>query len=144
MVGKGDQITMKSNHITRTAGRSLALSGTTLLHAVNNVWQDNNRHALESDQTTAHGIYEGNVFINVNSLASDFKGRLYAASAGNTNCNKALGRACQVNAVENSKCALPKLDTSFLSDFAGFNIGSARTADQARAEVPVNTGVGKI
>jgi pectin lyase len=144
MVGKGDQITMKGNYITRTAGRSPALSGTTLLHAVNNVWQDNNGHALEGDQTTARGIYEGNVFINVNSLASDFKGQLYAASAGNTNCNAALGRACQVNALENTKGAFPKLDTSFFSDFAGLSIASARTAAQAKAEVPANAGVGKV
>jgi hypothetical protein len=35
------------NYITHKAGRSPAFSGTTLLHAANNVWQDNNGHALE-------------------------------------------------------------------------------------------------
>jgi hypothetical protein len=89
-------------------------------------------------------MYEGNVFIDVNSLASDFKGLLHAASAGNTSRNAALGQACQVNALENTKGAFPKLDTSFFSDFAGLSILSARTAAQAKAEVPIDAGAGKI
>jgi hypothetical protein len=62
----------------------------------------------------------------VNSLASELKGRLYAASAGNSNCNVALGRACQVNALDNTKGTFPKLETSFFSDFADLSIASAR------------------
>jgi pectin lyase len=79
----------------------------------------------------------------VNSLASELKGRLYAASAGNSNCNVALGRACQVNALDNTKGTFPKLETSFFSDFADLSIASARAAAQARAEVPLDAGVGK-
>jgi pectin lyase len=144
MVGKGDQITLKANYITRTAGRAPALSGSTLLHAVNNVWQDNNGHALEGGETTARGIFEGNVFINVKALSSDYKGRLFAASATNTNCNAAFKRACQSNAFYNSQGALPSQDSSFFADFAGLNIASAQSAASARANVPNNAGVGKV
>jgi pectin lyase len=69
---------------------------------------------------------------------------LYAALAGNTDCNVALRRACQVDALENSKGAFPKLDTSFFSDFAGVSIASASTAVQAKVDVSANADVGKI
>ena len=144
MVGTDDQITMKNNYITNTAGRSPALSGGTLLHAVNNVWQDNNGHALEGGDSKARGIFEGNAFINVRSLSSDYQGRLYAAAAGKTNCNAALGRVCQENSLVNSQGALPPVDTSFFSDFKGLNIASAKTATEARARVPRGAGVGKL
>jgi pectin lyase len=144
MVGKGDQITMKSNWITRTGGRSPALSGSTLLHAVNNVWQDNSGHALEGGDTNARGIFEGNVFTNVKALSSDYQGRLFAASSANKDCNAAFKRACQANTFYNSQGALPKQDTSFFSNFAGLNIASAQSAASARANVPNNAGIGKI
>jgi pectin lyase len=144
MVGKGDQITLKGNLISRTAGRAPALSGSTLLHAVNNVWRDNKGHALEGGETTARGIFEGNVFTNVKALSSDYKGRLFAASSTNTNCNAAFKRVCQANAFYNSQGALPPQDTSFFSDFAGLNIASAQSAASARANVPNNAGIGKV
>lgn len=144
MVGGDDQITMKNNYVTHTAGRSPALSGTTLLHAVNNVWEDNNGHALEGGEPTARGIFEGNVFINVNSLASDYQGRLYAASTGNTDCNAAFERACEANDLGDSQGTFPDPDSSFFSDFDGLTIASADSAAEARANVPTNAGVGKI
>ena len=144
MVGKNDQITMKSNWITNTAGRSPALSGSTLLHAVNNLWQDNNGHALEGGDTNARGIFEGNVFTNVKSLSSDYQGRLFAASSSSKDCSAAFKRACQANTFYNSQGALPRQDTSFFSDFAGLNIASAQSAQSARANVPNNAGIGKI
>jgi pectin lyase len=144
MVGKGDQITMKGNLITRTAGRSPALSGSTLLHAVNNVWQDNNGHALEGGETAARGIFEGNVFVNVKALSSDYQGRLFAASEASKDCKAAFGRECRANTFYNSQGALPPQDSSFFADFKGLSVASAQSAQSARANVPNNAGVGKI
>ena len=146
MVGTDDQITMKGNYISRTAGRSPALSGGTLLHAVNNVWEDNNGHALEGGEEAARGIYEGNVFINVKSMVADYKGRLFTSPSedSNTDCELALGRACVVNELDESNGDFSYDDTSFFSDYSGLQIASAVPASQAKTDVPKNAGAGKI
>ncbi|KAI9172742.1 pectin lyase [Paramyrothecium foliicola] len=146
MVGTDDQITMKGNYISHTSGRSPALSGGTLLHAVNNVWEDNDGHALEGGDSKARGIYEGNVFINVNSMVADYAGRLFSSPSedANTDCELALGRPCVVNILENSKGDFSYSDTSFFSEFSGLEIASAVPASQAQTDVPKNAGAGKI
>ncbi|KAE8397494.1 pectin lyase fold/virulence factor [Aspergillus pseudonomiae] len=86
MVGEADQITMQSCYIYKTAGRSPALSGGTPLHAVNNVWEKNNGHELEGGESTARGIFEGSVWINVSMIVGGYTGRLFntpdSSSAG--------------------------------------------------------------
>ncbi|KAM5356857.1 hypothetical protein ACJ41O_003503 [Fusarium nematophilum] len=146
MVGEDDQITMQNNYIYRTAGRSPALSGNTLLHAVNNVWEENNGHALEGGEATARGIFEGNVFINVKNLVSDYQGRLFTApNADSTaDCELALGRACEVNVLDNSQGDFDFTDTSFFSDYSSLEIAPAVSADKARTSVPKSAGAGKI
>ncbi|KAI8680617.1 hypothetical protein LRP88_04594 [Fusarium phalaenopsidis] len=144
MVGKDDQITMQNNYIKRTAGRSPALSGKTLLHAVNNVWEDNNGHAIEGGEATARGIFEGNVFINVKNMVSDYKGRLFTAPSSNTECQLALGRACQTNLLQNSQGGFDYKDTSFFSEYSSLNIAPAVSASKAKTSVPQNAGAGKI
>ncbi|KAI9898017.1 hypothetical protein N3K66_006377 [Trichothecium roseum] len=145
LVGEDDQITMKGNYISRTSGRSPALSGNTLLHAVNNVWQDNDGHAIEGGEATARGIFEGNAFVAVNQLVSDYQGRLFTAPDGAAaQCEQALGRACEANALEDSGGDFDYSDTSFFGDFSGLTIASAVGADEARSQVPQNAGVGKI
>jgi pectate lyase len=146
LVGHDDQITMKNNYIVKTAGRSPALSFKTLLHAVNNVWEDNNGHALEGGEPDARGIYEGNVFINVKSLVATYKGRLFTSPDATTNkqCQSALGRACQTNLLQNSQGSFAYKDTSFFNDFKGLTIASAVSAAEAAKSVPANAGAGKI
>ncbi|OLN81052.1 putative pectin lyase C [Colletotrichum chlorophyti] len=146
MVGKDDQITMKNNYIYKTAGRGPALSGATLLHAVNNVWSDINGHALEGGEPTARGIFEGNVFINVKSLVSDYKGRLFTSpdTATNAKCTTALGRACEVNVLEKTTGNFKYTDTSFFGDFKGLGIASAVAASKIKTTVPNNAGAGKL
>ncbi|CAH0017087.1 unnamed protein product [Clonostachys rhizophaga] len=146
MVGKGDQITMKNNYITKTAGRSPALSGNTLLHAVNNVWEGNNGHALEGGETTARGIFEGNVFSDVKAVESDYKGKLFGVpdASSASKCESALGRSCEVNTYESSGGTLTQSDTPFFSDFSGLKIASAVAASKAQTDVPKNAGFGKL
>ncbi|KAF7589025.1 hypothetical protein BBP40_004852 [Aspergillus hancockii] len=146
MVGKGDQITLQKNYIYRTAGRSPALSGNTLLHAVNNVWNGNTGHAIEGGEATARGIFEGNAWINVNTVIGDYKGRVFTSpdAAASRKCASALGRACQVNYLAKSGNLAAQKDTSFFSDFKGLHIAPAMSASQAAVKVPKTAGAGKI
>ncbi|PSK41804.1 hypothetical protein B9Z65_9190 [Elsinoe australis] len=149
MVGTKDTITMKNNYIYKTAGRGPALSGGTLLHAVNNVWDDVKGHALEGGDAKARGIFEGNVFNNVTTVVADYAGKLFAAPDATTNkqCQSALGRACQVNTFPGTKTGskLSALkDTSFFADFKGLSIAGAATAASIQASVPAKAGMGKI
>ncbi|KAH0387932.1 putative pectin lyase precursor, partial [Aureobasidium melanogenum] len=149
MVGTDDQITMKGNYMYRTSGRAPALSGGTLLHAVNNVWTDNAGHMLEGGDTKARGIFEGNVFNSVNTViqnAASYSGKLFGTPVGSkSKCQAALGRSCQVNSYSQSSGTLNTYtDTSFFGDFAGLHIASASSAAQAAANVPGNAGAGRI
>ncbi|WYZ44770.1 hypothetical protein EsH8_VIII_000086 [Colletotrichum jinshuiense] len=146
MVGKDDQITMKNNYIYKTSGRGPALSGATLLHAVNNVWSDIKGHAIEGGEATARGIFEGNVFSNVNQMVSDYKGKLFTSPDATTNakCKTALGRACEVNILEKATGDFDYSDTSFFNDFAGLSIASAEAASKIQTTVPSNAGAGKL
>ncbi|KAK1483861.1 pectin lyase [Colletotrichum tamarilloi] len=146
MVGKDDQITMKNNYVYMTAGRGPALSGSTLLHAVNNVWEDTKGHAIEGDEATARGIFEGNAFINVNQLVSDYQGKLFTApdATSAAECKTALGRACELNVFEDTTDAFKYTDTSFFSDFDGLTIASAAAGSAIKTTVPSNAGMGKL
>ncbi|KAF5723130.1 pectin lyase C [Fusarium mundagurra] len=99
MVGQGDQITLQNNLIEHTAGRGPALSATTFLHAVSNVWRDINGHAIKGD-TAGKGLFEGNVFQNVKQVVvPDFKGQLNSCpdNAAASATQQYLGRVCQGN-----------------------------------------------
>ncbi|KAF4975688.1 hypothetical protein FZEAL_7578 [Fusarium zealandicum] len=145
MVGQGDQITLQSNYIIHTSGRGPALSATTFLHAVNNVWSDIKGHAIEGD-TAGKGLFEGNVFLNVKDVVvKDFKGQLNSCpdSTAAAATQKFLGRVCQGN-IFTSSGAFSRKDTGFLSEFNGLPIARATQATVAQAKVPANAGFGKI
>ncbi|KAH8885997.1 putative pectin lyase A [Thozetella sp. PMI_491] len=147
MVGDADQITMKNNYIYHTAGRGPALSGGTLLHAVNNVWDDIKGHALEGGEATAKGIFEGNVFNDVKIMVSDYQGKLFTSPDSTTNaqCQSALGRSCETNLLTGTTSdSFSYKDTSFFSDFDGLTIASAAAASAIQSSVPSNAGPGKL
>lgn len=141
---------MKNNYITKTAGRGPALSGKTLLHAVNNVWYDVKGHLLEGGETTARGIFEGNVFNSVDNVVADYKGRLFGSPDATTNaqCSTALGRACEVNLFQGTTTTSGTLtkykDTSFFSDFANLGIAKAAAATAITTRIPNGAGSGKL
>lgn len=151
MVGTKDTITMKNNYIYKTAGRGPALSGGTLLHAVNNVWKDVKGHAIEGGETTARGIFEGNVFNNVDTvIVSDYKGKMFGSPDATTNakCSTALGRSCEVNLAQGTTTTLSALtgkkDTSFFGDFSGLSIASAVAVSTVAVRIPTVAGQGKL
>lgn len=150
MVGTGDTITMKNNYITKTAGRGPALSGKTLLHAVNNVWFDVKGHLLEGGDAGARGIFEGNVFNNVQNVVADYAGKLFGSPDATTNaqCKTALGRACEVNLFQGTTTTGSSLtnlkDTSFFGEFKNQGIAKAVVATTVASRVPKVAGIGKL
>ncbi|KAG6980700.1 putative pectin lyase A [Fusarium oxysporum f. sp. conglutinans] len=138
-------VVLDDNLIEHTAGRGPALSATTFLHAVNNVWRDINGHAIEGD-TAGKGLFEGNVFQNVKQVVvPDFKGQLNSCpdNAAASATQQYLGRVCQGN-IFISSGAFNRKDTGFLSEFKGLPIARSTQATTAQSKVPGNAGFGKI
>ncbi|KAH7385123.1 polysaccharide lyase family 1 protein [Cadophora sp. MPI-SDFR-AT-0126] len=129
LVGTNDAITFYKNYVSYTSGRSPALSGGTLFHAINSVWASNSGHAIEGG-TTKGGLFEGCSFVGVGTvLASGYAGKLFAATAANAaTCTASLGRPCVANAFTNSG-AFTNADSSFLTMFKGKNIPAAVSAN---------------
>ncbi|KAI4596856.1 hypothetical protein KJ359_005201 [Pestalotiopsis sp. 9143b] len=141
LVGSSDQITFYKNYVYYTSGRSPALSGNTLFHAVNNVWSSNSGHLIEGD-SNGMGLYEGNYFLNSPTvLSSDFSGRLVSSNSGDVSeCAAYLGRNCVSNGFSNSG-TFSRNDNSFLYLFSGkTNIVSAASASSIQSTVPSSAG----
>ena len=140
LVGTSDQITFYKNYVYYTSGRSPALSGNTLFHAVNNVFSSNAGHLIEGD-SNGMGLFEGNHFTSVPTvLVSGFKGRIFGGSGSNLSaCSAAIGRACVANSFSSSG-SLTGTDTSFFNLFAGKNIPSAQAASSIASSVPASAG----
>ncbi|KFY58258.1 hypothetical protein V497_04916 [Pseudogymnoascus sp. VKM F-4516 (FW-969)] len=103
LVGSNDQITFYKNYVYKTSGRSPALSGNTLFHAVNSIWEDNSGHMLEGTDT-GKGLFEGCVFTGIPNIADDgFVGQLFSSDEASVGqCSAALGRDCQTNVYTDS------------------------------------------
>jgi pectin lyase len=124
-----------------TSGRTPALSGNTLFHAVNNVWSTNSGHLLEGDKN-GMGLYEGNYFTNVPTVVQPGSSiRLFSSnSADVSKCSQYLGRNCVSNSLSSSG-AFSYSDTSFLSLFKGkTNIASAAAVSSIQNTVPASAG----
>ncbi|KGO48431.1 Pectin lyase fold/virulence factor [Penicillium expansum] len=141
LVGADDQITFANNYVYRTSGRSPALSGKTLFHAVNSVWENNNGHAIEGTDD-GQGLFEGCVFNNVSQIVGDYVGQLFSSPSATANkaCSGALKRDCVTNIQVDSGAAFTNADTKFLSNFAGLTVATASAASAAQASVPTNAG----
>ncbi|KAI1296045.1 polysaccharide lyase family 1 protein [Xylaria venustula] len=141
LVGSSDQITFYKNYVYYTSGRSPALSGNTLFHAVNNVWSSNSGHLIEGD-SDGKGLYEGNYFLNSPTVVtSDFSGRLMSSDASVvTECASYLGRNCVSNSFSGSG-TFSRNDDSFLNLFQGkTNIVAAASASSIQSTVPSSAG----
>jgi pectin lyase len=128
------------NYVYYTSGRSPALSGNTLFHAVNNVWADNSGHLLEGT-SNGMGVYEGNVFDNTPTVvASGFVGQLFSSeSADLSQCQTYLHRACVANEYI-SAGSFNWDDDGFFVDFSNYNVVGAASASSIASSVPANAG----
>ncbi|KAJ5382222.1 Pectin lyase fold/virulence factor [Penicillium concentricum] len=141
LVGADDQITFANNYVYSTSGRSPALSGKTLFHAVNSVWENNNGHAIEGTDD-GQGLFEGCVFNNVSQIVGDFVGQLFSSPSATANkaCSGELKRDCVANIQIDSGAPFTNADTKFFSNFAGLTVATASAASEAQASVPTNAG----
>ncbi|GCB18967.1 probable pectin lyase E [Aspergillus awamori] len=140
LVGSSDQITFYKNYVYYTSGRSPALSGNTLFHAVNSVWADNSGHAIEGTDN-GMGLFEGNVFNNVPTIVqSGFVGQLFSSESANlSQCETSLGRDCVTNAYTSSG-PFSYDDDGFFVDFENLPIVSAASASSIASTVPSDAG----
>ncbi|KAI4842576.1 pecyin lyase 2 [Aureobasidium sp. EXF-8845] len=141
--GSDDKITFKNNYIYQTSGRAPKVQAQTVLHAVNNYWNDNSGHAFEIGEG-GYVFAEGNVFENVKAPveASSFAGQLFTADSGSS-CSSALGRACEANSLTGSG-TFSESDTDLLSKFSGTVVAAAEPASKIKSYVTANAGVGKL
>ena len=143
--GSQDSITSQGNYIHGTSGRAPKVAGNTVLHAVNNYWEDNSGHAFEIS-SGAQILAEGNAFSSVAAPIEDAAagGSLFAVldSTAAASCEQYLGRACEVNTLSSSGDFTGTSDTSFMANFAGQEIASAVAA--SGETIKGSAGVGKI
>lgn len=143
MVGTGDFITLYQNLIDYTSGRSPALSGSTMLHSINNVWSQNSGHLIEGTETTASGLYEGNYFDNTPTIiGDDYPGQFFSSDEANlSQCQTYLGRDCVTNELgDNTGTFSGWDDTDFMSNFEGTNIPEAAAAADIFDTVKASAG----
>ncbi|KAI1274381.1 polysaccharide lyase family 1 protein [Xylaria sp. FL0933] len=140
LVGSGDTITFYKNYVYYTSGRTPALSGNTLFHAVNNVWAENSGHLIEGTDD-GMGLYEGNVFDNTPTIVADgFVGQLFSSDSDDlSDCTTYLNRECVVNEFISSG-AFSYDQTDFFVDFSGLTIVAADSASSIGSSVPASAG----
>ncbi|KAL4807872.1 pectin lyase fold/virulence factor [Aspergillus unguis] len=113
--GSGDMVTLKNNYIYKTSGRAPKVQSNTLLHAVNNLWEDNSGHAFEIGEG-AYVLMEGNVFSDVTTIAEDpISGELFTSDSDADACSSYLGRSCVAN--DFGSGSLSQADTDVLAHF---------------------------
>ncbi|KAJ7851812.1 pectin lyase E [Mycena olivaceomarginata] len=118
LVDGGDFITFYRNGVCFTSGRSPALSGTTLFHAVNNVWSSNSGHLIEGTENDM-GLYEGNYSLDTPTIVtSGSVVALHSSEAADlTQCQASLGRSCVANLLGTGAASSVNYDTtSFLTN----------------------------
>ncbi|KAJ6602764.1 pectin lyase fold/virulence factor [Mycena vulgaris] len=119
LVGSGYRITFYRNFVSMTSGRSPALRGNTLFHAINN----------------------GNAFINTPVVRGPgFVGQLFSSETADlAQCGAALNRDCVANSFTNSG-AFNSDQTAFFGDFGSLTIVPAASAASIASSVPASAG----
>lgn len=137
LVGSADFITFYRNWVYYTSGRSPALSGNTVFHAVNNVWSSNSGHLLEGTDD-GMGLYEGNYFLNTPTIvASGFVGQLFSSDPANlAQCQTYLGRSCVANLIGTGSGSFSGYDQyGWFVDLSGRPIVAAAAASSVATSV---------
>lgn len=116
------------------------MSGGTIFHAVNSVWEDNPDHALEGGGN-GKGLFEGCVFKDVALVAGEgLESDLFFTTAANAGqCQAALGRDCEPNSFD----ASPEptyAQGEWFDLLSGADIPPVIPAAEAFAQVPQSAG----
>jgi pectin lyase len=144
--GSGDMVTFKNNYIHHTSGRGPKVAGSTLLHAVNNLWSDidSSGHAFEI-ASGAYVLAEGNVFSDVDvPEESGDDGALYSADSSSlaSSCSSYISRSCIANSYSNSG-SLSGSSTSVLSKFKSYTLADADSTSSV-SSLSSSAGFGTI
>ena len=137
-------VTLKNNYIYHTSGRAPKVGGNTLLHAVNNYWENNSGHAFE----IAEGgmvLAEGNLMNLIRSPVEDgYAGQLFSSPSAEANavCEATMGRACEVNSLVESG-PFEGLSSDFLANLKGKTVANADPVGVVEA-VKKSAGFGLI
>ncbi|MBE3041391.1 hypothetical protein IMZ48_02165 [Candidatus Bathyarchaeota archaeon] len=127
-----------------TSGRAPKVAGNTILHAVNNYWEENSGHAFEIDEG-GMVIAEGNIFALVAAPVEEgYAGQLFSSPTAEDNavCEAAMGRACEVNSLVESG-AFDGLTSDFLVNLEGKTVANADPVGVVEA-VKTSAGFGLI
>ena len=136
--GSQDSVTMVGNNIHHTSGRSPKVAGKkTILHAVNNMFQENSGHAFDVG-TGSNVVAEGNVFYRVKTSLLAASGNLYTQSG--SACKANLGHDCVGNAVYEGS-AFSSSNTGALAAFKGY---TSFAPGKATTNIRFGAGVGLI
>lgn len=126
--GSADYVTFKNNYVHHTSGRGPKVAGSTLLHAVNNLWADTDSsgHAFEI-ASGAYVLAEGNVFQDVTTPEeSGDDGALYSVndSSAASSCSSYISRECVANSYSSSG-TLSGTSTDVLSKLKSYTLATA-------------------
>jgi len=156
LIGNADSITFANNWVRHFSGRAPdvgAGTGSSLMHLVNNAFEDGYWHALDAHQP-ARVLVEGNHFgdVSVPIIDSSDAGYVWApltqvSDSAQQNCRSFLGRNCAANVSEpvpqdnNFRQDLTVLD--YFKKFAPAGGGlTPFSGDQARRSAPFLAGPG--
>jgi pectin lyase len=142
VVKTANKASLIENYVYYTSGRTPALSGNTLFHAVNNVFSSASGHMIEGNNN-GMGVYEGNYFVNCPVIvgAPPQTVRLFTSLAADVSkCASYLGRNCVSNSLSNSG-AFSFSDTDILALFQGrTNIVAAASVSSIQSSVVTAAG----
>lgn len=140
---QSDQISLIGNHLRDMSGRGPKVGSGTLVHAVNNVWENIIGHAFETESGT-NLVIEGNVFDGVEvPIKAGGGGNIFAANDAATaaQCESAMGRACEVNSLTGAG-PFEGADANVLGSIK--NPPPAVSASEAKTSVLSKAGTGKL
>jgi len=150
--GKGN-FTFANNYVHDFSGRAPSIKSDTIVHLVNNYFENGAGHSLDS-YSGVRALVEGNVYKNVTTPITGTDTQLYgllaSSSASDAACQNALGRSCepnQTNPAPSSTASFTQ-DSSVLDAFKSYIPGASIvkpvSVKDVSAKVLSGAGVGKI
>jgi pectin lyase len=150
ILGKKTELSLLSNYIHHTSGRSPKIGGhdgeVSVVHAANNYFSENSGHAFDV-ATGGYVLAEGNYFASVKSPNMDDPSGNLFIPVRESNCKSALGRACKLNVLTDSGKFAGYNPRSALGEIGKYakQIGSYVVAEAAPCkESTSNFGVGEL
>jgi pectate lyase len=150
--GKGN-FTFANNYVHDFSGRAPAINSDTIVHLVNNYFENGAGHSLDS-YSSVRALVEGNDYQNVTTPITGTDTQLYgllsSSSSSDTACQNALGRKCELNQINPAPASTAPFtqDSSVLDAFSSSIPAAAIVTPIAVKDVSSTVlngaGIGKI